>query len=71
MDFQERKKLRTEWFFKYAFKNKMKVCVACSGSGYYDSTNKWGRVPKCYSCSGTGKVHSRTFIKFPFKNCYF
>jgi hypothetical protein len=28
-------------------------CVACSGSGYYD-TQINGKTPKCGSCGGTG-----------------
>lgn len=28
-----------------------KKCVACNGSGYYDTTNS----PSCSSCNGTGK----------------
>jgi DnaJ-class molecular chaperone len=28
-----------------------KKCVACNGSGYYDTTNS----PACSACNGTGK----------------
>lgn len=28
-----------------------KKCVACNGSGYYDTTNS----PTCGACNGTGK----------------
>lgn len=49
--FHERKKIRTEWYFKYVYKWKEKPCSACSGSGYYDDTGS----PKCGSCDGTGK----------------
>lgn len=31
-------------------KNSIKKCVACNGSGYYDTTNS----PTCSSCEGTG-----------------
>lgn len=51
----ERKKKRTEWFFKYVYKNKQVTCTACNGSGYYDNTNS----PKCSSCEGTGKTKER------------
>lgn len=30
---------------------KQQKCVACNGSGYYDTKNS----PKCSSCNGTGK----------------
>lgn len=29
-------------------------CVSCSGSGYYDSLNRWGRHITCSACGGTG-----------------
>lgn len=32
--------------------SKGKVCHACNGSGYYDSTGS----PKCSACEGTGHV---------------
>lgn len=32
-------------------------CYACAGSGYYDNTDKYGRVPRCSSCNGTGLEH--------------
>ena len=53
MDFKERKKLRTEKFIK-KFKKKMKPCIACNGTGYYDTTIN-GKIPKCESCAGSGK----------------
>ena len=53
MDFKERKKLRTEKFLKN-FGKKMKPCIACNGSGYYDTTIN-GIIHKCGSCAGTGK----------------
>jgi DnaJ-class molecular chaperone len=52
--YRERKRKRTEWFFKYIFKKKLVTCTACNGSGYYDNTVN-GRTPKCSSCDGTGK----------------
>lgn len=35
----------------YAPKNVDNICVACNGSGVYDTTGS----PKCGSCDGTGK----------------
>lgn len=50
----ERKRHRTEWFFKYIYKKKLLTCIACNGSGYYDNTIN-GVTPKCSCCEGTGK----------------
>lgn len=55
----ERKQKRTEWFFKYVYKNKLVTCTACNGSGYYDNTDQHGRTPECSSCEGTGKTKER------------
>jgi DnaJ-class molecular chaperone len=30
-------------------------CAACSGSGWYDSTDRKGRPVPCGGCDGTGK----------------
>lgn len=30
-----------------------KPCVACGGSGYYD-TQVQGKAPRCHECNGTG-----------------
>ena len=51
MDFHERKKWRTEQYFKYEYGQKLRPCSACSGSGIYDNTGS----PKCGACEGTGK----------------
>lgn len=66
-DYHKRKQQRTEHYLKYVYKNKMKKCGACNGSGYYDTTIR-GKVPKCGSCNGTGKERVRDiphlFYKF-------
>lgn len=54
MDYKERKKARTEFFLKNIYKKKLIPCLACNGSGYYDTTIR-GKIPKCSSCKGTGK----------------
>ena len=53
----QRKKERTLLFDKIKGK-KLVICTACSGSGYYDTCIR-GRVPKCASCEGTGKVREK------------
>ncbi|QZI93155.1 hypothetical protein SIPHO049v1_p0030 [Vibrio phage PS14A.1] len=53
--FAERKAERTEHYFRHIFKNKMEVCTACSGSGYYDHNGS----PDCGACDGKGKVRER------------
>ena len=58
-DYRERKRIRTEWYMKYIYKNKMITCSACSGSGYYDGGYNH---PKCGSCQGKGKVFERSII---------
>ena len=55
----ERKKERTEHFFKYIYKNKLKTCTACNGSGYYDTMLRDGTIPQCGCCNGTGKMRER------------
>lgn len=54
MNFQERKKERTENYEKNIKGWKLKPCTACNGSGYYDNYVN-GRIPKCGCCDGTGK----------------
>jgi len=49
--FQERKKLRKEYFEKHIKGWKERPCTACNGSGYYDNDG----APKCGACHGTGK----------------
>lgn len=52
MNFSERKQYRKDYYFKYIFKRKLIKCIACNGSGRYDSHGS----PKCSSCDGTGKT---------------
>lgn len=58
MDFKERKQQRTDRYYKYEYKKKLKNCTACNGSGYYDNCIN-GRIPKCSSCNGTGKEREK------------
>ena len=52
MSFAERKQARIEYFERFVKGWKLRKCVACAGSGYYDG----GRPgTKCGACSGTGK----------------
>jgi hypothetical protein len=51
MDFNQRKQLRKEHFEKNVKGWKLKPCLACNGSGYYDNFIG-GRIPKCSSCKG-------------------
>lgn len=55
----ERKKFRTEYFWKYVYKWKLRKCIACNGSGYYDNTSS----PKCSACEGTGKERYKSVKK--------
>ncbi len=50
-EFRKRKQARKEYFLKYVHGWKEIPCIACNGSGYYDSFNS----PKCGGCDGTGK----------------
>jgi DnaJ-class molecular chaperone len=50
-DFRRDKKARTKHFDKSVKGWKLKICLACNGSGTYDS----GGSPPCGSCNGTGK----------------
>lgn len=36
---------------KYVYGWKLRTCVACNGSGYYDHNDS----PRCGGCDGTGK----------------
>lgn len=58
MEYRLLKAARTEYYNKYIDGNKMKTCLACSGSGYYDFQSSRGVARKCGSCSGTGKERS-------------
>lgn len=51
-DYHKRKKERKEYYLKYVYKNKLKECTACSGSGHYCGD-------KCGWCKGTGKERER------------
>ena len=51
MNFHERKAERTKYYENYIAGWKLRVCTACSGSGYYDHNGS----PKCGCCNGTGK----------------
>lgn len=51
IDFNERKRKRTEHYKKNVEGWKLGKCIACNGSGYYDHNGS----PKCSSCNGTGK----------------
>lgn len=51
MDFLERKAERKKYYEKYVYGWKLQKCIACNGSGRYDS---W-RSPPCGACDGTGK----------------
>lgn len=53
--FHERKRQRTEHYFKWVHKNKLETCTACNGSGYYDHNGS----PDCGCCDGTGKTRER------------
>lgn len=55
MTFHERKKERTEQYFKYEYGWILEICNACNGSGYYDDKGS----PKCSCCSGTGKTSTK------------
>ncbi len=56
--YQERKEWRRQRFWA-SYGKKLVPCSACNGTGYYDNTNRWGRVPKCGSCGGSGKERER------------
>jgi hypothetical protein len=49
--FYERKKYRTEFYKRFIEGWKQRDCIACNGSGYYDSDGS----PPCGACDGTGK----------------
>ena len=51
MGFKERKAQRTENYKRYVEGRRLRDCVACAGSGRYDSHGS----PKCGACGGTGK----------------
>ena len=49
--FRERKAERVKWWKENIESTKKRLCVACNGSGRYDSNGS----PKCSSCGGSGK----------------
>lgn len=55
MNFNERKEIRTKHFNEYVKYYKLVNCIACNGSGNYDSNYN----PDCSSCNGTGKERRR------------
>jgi len=57
--FQERKAKRTQYFYDHVYKNKLVVCSACSGSGWYDSCRPNGDSIPCGGCDGKGKERQR------------
>ena len=51
MSFHDRKKERSDYYWKYVHGWKLTKCIACNGSGKYDVDGS----PPCSSCGGTGK----------------
>jgi len=49
--FHERKKMRKDYYEKYIKGWRLRTCMACNGSGYYDNDGS----PKCSNCDGSGK----------------
>jgi len=49
--FHERKKERTEYFYRFIYGWRLQDCVACMGTGEYDDNGS----PPCGACDGTGK----------------
>ena len=56
MNFHERKKARSEYYFKHIHGKKMIKCSACNGSGYYDELDLNGNHIPCGACHRIGKV---------------
>ena len=56
MNFHERKRQRKEYFEKYIKGWKLRDCIACHGTGYYDHSGS----PPCAACDGTGKERYKT-----------
>ena len=59
MTFSERKRIRKEYFEKYVYGWKERLCSACNGFGYYDHNHN----PICSSCNGTGKEKYKSINK--------
>ena len=49
--YRERKAERVAYYAKHVYGHKLRDCVACNGSGYYDSNGS----PPCGACDGTGR----------------
>jgi len=45
------KAARKEYYLKYTYGWKLRKCIACNGSGRYDSHDS----PQCDGCDGSGK----------------
>ena len=58
MDFKQRKAERAKRYFEYEYGFKLRTCMACNGSGRYDSH----RSPKCGACDGTGKERYKSEV---------
>ena len=50
-DFHKRKQERKDYYEKNIKGWKLRDCIACNGSGFYDHNGS----PPCSSCNGTGK----------------
>lgn len=55
MTWAARKKKRSDHYKKYVYKWKLRTCIACNGSRYYDCCGS----PPCGNCNGTGKEQYR------------
>ena len=50
MTFDDRKAWRTDYYRRFLHGWRLRDCVACNGSGYYDHDG----APPCQGCNGTG-----------------
>jgi len=50
-DFHKRKQERKDYYEKNIKGWKLRDCIACNGSGFYDHNDS----PSCSACNGTGK----------------
>lgn len=57
------KERRKVWYEIFILGNKLKPCLACNGSGYYDHSFG-GKIPKCSSCKGSGKEPTVKVVPF-------
>ena len=51
MSYRERKAERVKFYEENVRGRKLRACVACNGSGRYDTF----KSPKCVACNGSGK----------------